>query len=79
MAVESGGVSSSDCLESDISIININNNYEIKSIETRKESTNEEMTERTYGRGRGRGRGRGCSRGHPQSGEYGLQIKFKPV
>jgi hypothetical protein len=79
MVVESGGVSSSDGLESDISMIDINNNYETKSIETGKKSINEEMTEETHGRGRGRGRGHGYSRGRPQGGEYGLQMKLKPV
>jgi hypothetical protein len=54
---ESGGVSSSDGPESDISMINIDNNYETESTETRKESTDEEITEKTYGRGRGCGRG----------------------
>jgi hypothetical protein len=79
MVVESGGVSSSNSLELDISMININNNYETKSIKTGKKSINKEMTEKTHGRGRGRGRGRGYSCGRPQGGEYGLQMKLKPV
>jgi hypothetical protein len=50
MADESGGVSSSDGPKSNISMINIDNNYKIELIETGEESTNEEMTERTHGR-----------------------------
>jgi hypothetical protein len=51
MADESGSVSLSDGLELDISIININNNYETKSTKIGKKSINEEMTEKTHGRG----------------------------
>jgi hypothetical protein len=79
MVVESDGVNSSDSLELDISMIDINNNYETKSTETGKESIYEKMTEETHGRGRGRGRGRGYSHGRPQGSEYGLQMKLKPV
>jgi hypothetical protein len=50
MADESGGVSSSDSPESDISMFNIDNNYEIKSTKIGEKSTDEEMTEGTYGR-----------------------------
>jgi hypothetical protein len=79
IADESSGVSSSDSLESNISIININNNYETESTETGKESTNKEMTEGTYGRGWRRGRKRGRGHGHPRSSRHGLQIKPKPI
>jgi hypothetical protein len=48
---ESGGVSSSDGPESDISMINIDNNYETESIKTGEESIDEEMTEGTHRRG----------------------------
>jgi hypothetical protein len=79
MANESGGVNSSDSPESDISMIDINNNYETKSTKTGKESTDKKMTEETYGRGRGRGRGCGCGRGRPRGGVRGLQMKSKLV
>jgi hypothetical protein len=38
MMVDNDGVSSNDSLESNISIININNNYKIKSTKTGEES-----------------------------------------
>jgi hypothetical protein len=50
MVDESSGVSLSDGPESDISIINIDNNYETELTKTGKESIDEEMTERTHGR-----------------------------
>jgi hypothetical protein len=62
MANKSSSVSSSDGLKSDISMIDINNNYETELTKTGKESIDEKMTKRTNGRGRGRGRRRGHSR-----------------
>jgi hypothetical protein len=51
IADKNGGVSSSDSPESNISIINFDNNYETKSIKTRKKSIDKEITERTHGKG----------------------------
>jgi hypothetical protein len=65
MADKSDSVSLSDGLKSDISMININNNYETELTEIGEESTDEKMTKRTYGRGRRRGRRRGRGRGRP--------------
>jgi hypothetical protein len=51
MADESSGESSSDSPESDISMINIDNNYETESIKIGEKCTDEEMIEETHGRG----------------------------
>jgi hypothetical protein len=51
MADESGSVSSSDGIELDISIIDIDNNYETKSTKTGEKSIDEEIIEETYGKG----------------------------
>jgi hypothetical protein len=51
MVDESSGVSSSDGPKSDISMINLDNNYETESTETGEESIDEEMTEGTHGKG----------------------------
>jgi hypothetical protein len=50
IADKSSSINLKDSLKLDISIININNNYETKLIKIGKKSINEEMTEKTHGK-----------------------------